>query len=118
MSEDSRLPAVEVRDGYHEQPARREQLRRAVQPGGGLAEVLQRVPHDDRSPLATALLEPCQLACVHIRARGFPLESERLAAARAQCVEQNAISSADVEHGSRSSTAVDTARKSSARAPQ
>ena len=73
----------------------REQLRRALEVGGRLAQVLQRVPEDDRRPPASSL-DLGEIALLDVGALRVALEARRAASARRQRVEQRAIAGADV----------------------
>src|SRR5258705_9951066 len=68
-----------------------------AQRSGRSAEVLERVPEDDRGPGSRHLLD---LGVAKVRPRGVWLQADGFAAAAREGLDEGAITSSHIEHGS------------------
>ena len=96
VAEQPGLEAVGVRDRDHQRPARREQPGGVLERGAGVAQVLERVPEDDRGAWLGDLVE---LGGPHVGAVRVALEPDGRPAPLGERVEQRPVAGADVEHG-------------------
>ena len=82
---------------------------------GRITQMLERVPEDDRGEAAVDLAD---LGRAHVRSIRCSLESEHLASAGREGIEQGTVAGADVEHGTGWCDPVDAAREPAAGAAQ
>ena len=90
------LKAGRIGHGDHQQPAWHEQARGMAQRCNGPAEVLERVPEDDRGPGSRHLLDP---GVAKVRPGGVWLQADGFAAAAREGLDESAVTSSHIEHG-------------------
>jgi hypothetical protein len=115
IAEQPGLQTMVVWHGDDENPSRHQQGRGHRDLLTRIGHVLERMPEDDRGPGAA---DVAQIARAHIRPVRVRLQTERLATADCQRVEQSPVTGSDVEHRPRRGYAIKVARKATAGAAQ
>jgi hypothetical protein len=98
LAKQTRLPAAQIRHRNHQHSTDREQGRGAVDRGRRIAQVLKRVPEDNRSPLSDPFLEVGDLYRHDSLAVRHALETDRLSTPSAERAQQRTFAGTDVEH--------------------